>query len=526
MTGLTVRVSEEATRPLGQAIITVTGLPPTLRTLEFALSRRGYAANHLGPDGWQGAEHWLHPEEAWFSGDALKFVLGPDSVYQLENMPYELALRGEGLPDIARIAFIWPLELDIEEAGGGEQRQWLGGTRVDSQPRSTPSITAAAGMGPASLQPPPLDAADIPIPDVVIPDYATPTPAPAAATPSLVRAMETTATHPERPPPLPTVAPAPSTPAQTMDQDVTVERPVTPPPLPANTASVATPASSDDTRPIPALRREAVSEPEQPLAIDTSPPKQRSGWVAITALIAGLAVLGALAGWWLWNTYGQQFVSSGDKMTRPAARSTPDPATTPPSARETPTVVDTEPRPAEEARPSSPTPRVSTPTPQSPTEPGTASVPAATRPLVPSTPATPPASPVESPATVSAPPPRAEPEAAPASRREPVPPSVSAPLAGALPEPPTMTRNAPPAPAVSEPRTLPEPSSTAVEPTAPGAGSPLGKTPAPGADVASELEKRLRPKADLEKELESQLGKSKADIQSELEKALEQKPTP
>jgi hypothetical protein len=89
-----------------------------------------------------------------------------------------------------------------------------------------------------------------------------------------------------------------------------------------------------------------------------------------------------------------------------------------------------------------------------------------------------------------------------------------------------MTRNAPPAPAVSEPRTLPEPSSTAVEPTAPGAGSPLGKTPAPGADVASELEKRLRPKADLEKELESQLGKSKADIQSELEKALEQKPTP
>ena len=106
MSTLSVRVSEDPARPLGHAIVTLEGLPRTLETFEFALSRHGFAANHLGSEGWQGAECWLQPEEAWYSDAALKFVVHPDLAFQLENMPYRLAVRGQGLDESAAVTFV------------------------------------------------------------------------------------------------------------------------------------------------------------------------------------------------------------------------------------------------------------------------------------------------------------------------------------------------------------------------------------------------------------------------------------
>jgi hypothetical protein len=170
MSTLSVRVSEDPARPLGHAIVTLGGLPRGLETFEFALSRHGFPANHLGPDGWQGAECWLQPEEVWYSGDALKFVLHPDLAFQLENMPYRLAVRGQGLAGAAEATFVWPLELALEEGGASGERRVVGGARVESGPKPRP---APAGDRPA-VEPPPLpevgglavDIPDVPIPEI------------------------------------------------------------------------------------------------------------------------------------------------------------------------------------------------------------------------------------------------------------------------------------------------------------------------------------------------------------------------
>lgn len=153
MSTLSVRISEDTRRPLGQAIITVAGLPRTLETCEFALRRHGCFANHLGPRGWQGAACWLAPEEAWYRGAALQFVLGAEQAYQLENMPYELALRGQGLDPPVATTFIWPQELDIEAADAAEPRQPLRGAQVRSQPQPAPPVE------PEAVDAPPLPAA-------------------------------------------------------------------------------------------------------------------------------------------------------------------------------------------------------------------------------------------------------------------------------------------------------------------------------------------------------------------------------
>ena len=169
MSTLSVRVSEDPARPLGHAIVTLDGLPRGLETFEFALSRHGFPANHLGPDGWQGAECWLHPEEVWYSGNVLKFVLHPDLAFQLENMPYRLAARGQGLAGTAEVTFVWPLELALEEGGAGGERRVVGGTRVESGPKPRP---APAGDIP-TIEPPPLPEVGgiVPvIPDVPIPE--------------------------------------------------------------------------------------------------------------------------------------------------------------------------------------------------------------------------------------------------------------------------------------------------------------------------------------------------------------------
>ena len=51
MSALSVRVSEDPARPLGHAIVTLSGLPRSLDTFEFALRRHGFADNYLGPEG-------------------------------------------------------------------------------------------------------------------------------------------------------------------------------------------------------------------------------------------------------------------------------------------------------------------------------------------------------------------------------------------------------------------------------------------------------------------------------------------
>ncbi|NJN45390.1 MAG: hypothetical protein HC808_01635 [Candidatus Competibacteraceae bacterium] len=226
MSDLNVRISEDTSRPLGQAIITVQGLPGRLATLEFSLSRRGYAANHLGADNWQGTECWLQPEEAWYRGDALQFVIGPDLAYQLENMPYELALRGEGLADAVRTPFIWPLELEVEEAIGGQQEP-VGGTRIHPQPLQrapeSPPAAQEAKPEPFEQEMAALNGADITIPDVGIPDYGLPSREPVSPTPVPVAAPVPEPPFQE-PPPLPA--------SVTADQPSPVEQP---PPLPTTT---------------------------------------------------------------------------------------------------------------------------------------------------------------------------------------------------------------------------------------------------------------------------------------------------
>lgn len=164
MSTLSVRVSEDPHRPMGHAIVTLDGLPRTLETFEFALSRHGFAANHLGPDGWQGAECWLQPEEVWYSGDSLKFVIDPDLAFQLENMPYRLAARGQGLTATTAVTFVWPLALAIEEGTASSERRVVGGTRVGPEPKA-PSKPAIEPLPLPELVP-----ADLPIPDMPIPD--------------------------------------------------------------------------------------------------------------------------------------------------------------------------------------------------------------------------------------------------------------------------------------------------------------------------------------------------------------------
>ena len=165
MSAFSVRVSEDPARPLGHAIVTLSGLPRSLETFEFALRRHGFADNHLGPDGWQGAECWLQPEEVWYSGEVLKFVLPSDLAFQLENMPYRLAARGQGLAETVEITFSWPLQLEIEAGGTSGERRVVGGARVEAGPKPRP------GPSPIPDAPlPDLGGAAIAIPEMPIPE--------------------------------------------------------------------------------------------------------------------------------------------------------------------------------------------------------------------------------------------------------------------------------------------------------------------------------------------------------------------
>ncbi|MEE4378164.1 MAG: hypothetical protein V2J55_11735 [Candidatus Competibacteraceae bacterium] len=453
MSDLDIRIAEDTNRPLGQAIITLQGLSGRLETLEFSLSRRGYAVNHLGADGWQGTECWLPPEEAWYNGEALQFVLGSDLVYQLENMPYELALRGEGLAETVRTTVIWPLELEVEETAGG-QHEPVGGTRIHpqplqraSEPSNTPESPQVSPVNPEPLEQkiPVLNSADITIPDIGISDY------------------QLSPREPAQPPPIPVSAPVPDTSIQeppplpvssVVEQPPAVEQP---PPLPIT----ATPSAAEESV-TPGQERVPESPPAEPLAIDTTPPKSKGLIIGIAAVL-GLLLIGGAVGWWWLNTKNQ---SSGE-FALPSSE-TPTPA--PPESADSPVT--------ETAQPATDSTSPASPTAESPpvAEPETSSK------AVPE--------PVSAEQAVNTEPPAVE--------AEPVVVTEPSPTSTAEPEPETPTVTSKPAPA----RAVTAPTESASQPAQPAEINP---EKASGADLAAELEKQLQGKSELEADLESQL---------------------
>lgn len=145
-----VRISEDIRRQQGQAIVTVAALPTKPETLEFSLHRYDCFANHLGPRGWQGTACWLAPEEAWYRGEELQFVLRADWVEHLENTTYQLTLRGCGLDEPIAIVFRWPAELAIE-TDHVEPRRVLGGAQVRTEigPKPESEINIEPELEPA-----------------------------------------------------------------------------------------------------------------------------------------------------------------------------------------------------------------------------------------------------------------------------------------------------------------------------------------------------------------------------------------
>ncbi len=315
MSTLSVRVSEDPGRPLGHAIVTLQGLPRSLETFEFALSRHGFAANHLGADGWQGAECWLQPEEAWYSGDALKFVLDPDRVFQLENMPYRLAVRGQGLPETAVVTFVWPLELAIEEGTTSGERRPVGGTRVTTGPKAAPIEQVPAA--PVSPPMPELASADLPIPEMPIPalDQVAAASAPVLDADTMTRRV-TPAPRPaaaEENEPTRVVAPVPH-PLTDVQRDPEPTRKaegrrVSPPEQPADARVFGGNGDPSSNRPLetgsatpaplPAGRAHDASTDETPLPVpDAQAGRKRSSALLLGLLIAAIVAAIAVGGWW------------------------------------------------------------------------------------------------------------------------------------------------------------------------------------------------------------------------------------
>ena len=360
MTALSVRVSEDPARPLGHAIVTLGGLPRTLETFEFALSRHGFGTNHLGPEGWQGAESWLQPEEAWFSGDLLKFVIHPDLVFQLENMPYQLMVRGQGLPGTAAATFVWPLQLELEEGSASGERKVVGGTRVNPAPAPRPE---------PPFQPPPLPqigTADLPIPDMPIPDLggraepvdddATRGLPPLSQKSQRLNSARASEYLQESPPPLPSSPPAANRPGDSLTGSG----------LPITATGEVSQATADpgldEESTQPAARSPAlVLTPSTPVAPAPTPVTQlepaSQGKSSLTMVLAGAVLLAlAAAGWWWFNSRANDQAPANDG--KPPIVEAPAVPTSPRPATETPIPA---PKPA--ARPIAPPEPVPMPSP-------------------------------------------------------------------------------------------------------------------------------------------------------------------
>ena len=465
MAALSVRVSEDPARPLGHAIVTLHGLPRSLETFEFALSRHGFAANHLAPEGWQGAECWLQPEEAWYSGDALKFMVHPDLAFQLENMPYTLAVRGQGLTDATTVTFVWPLELELEEGSASGERRVVGGTRVDTAPKPRPE--PEPGAMPAVEPPPPeIHSVDLPIPDVTIPEIGA---EPMAADPGdastqvvepRVRGSHSTQDGPTRlvegrvRPPDSSARPSVAEPTRKVSgrqvppadgNGRSSVAPASPPPLPAPATNEAPPTVVAPSRqPVPPLEPWPV--PAEAAASDEEQRRESSRLPVGLVLLVVLVVLAVLGGWWWFN----QRVAS-------------PPIIAPPPSAPTGAYRAPEPRPAPEPK-SAPVP---VPAPE----------------------------PKPAPAPAPAPEPKPAPEPA-APERAPVPPVVTTPTPISGPvtpaQPPTPERTPAPPAAAPASQASPKPP-PAVPPARPGAGRDLEDELKSQFDpTLQELEKGLR----------------------------------
>ncbi|MDQ5908225.1 MAG: hypothetical protein QG599_316 [Pseudomonadota bacterium] len=288
MSKLSVRISEDPQRPMGHAIVTLEGLPRTLETFEFALGRHGFAANHLGPGGWQGAECWLQPEEVWYSGDALKFMIHPELAFQLENMPYRLAVRGQGLTETAALTLVWPLELDIEEGLESAERRVIGGTRISSAPKPPPP--------PAPASPPPLPElhpADLPIPDMPIPEMSGGLEAEKEENLPTRVVVRGPGSSPNRLDEAPTRRVEGRIVSTPIDSEARVFGPPGAPKILSEPIAASHEPPSADVRPSPA----PVSTPAPPDAVGTAQQNRWFGWLLAIAAIA--AAVGG--GWWWFN---------------------------------------------------------------------------------------------------------------------------------------------------------------------------------------------------------------------------------
>ncbi len=359
MVALSVRVSEDPARPLGHAIVTLNGLPRGLETFEFALSRHGFASNYLGVDGWQGAECWLQPKEVWYSGDVLKFVVDPDQAFQLENMPYTLAVRGQGLADPVSVTFVWPLELALEGGSASGERRVIGGTRVDSAPKPRPEPTASAVP---VVEPPPLPEvgkADLAIPDVAIPEIATAEAtdednAPTQAVGRRVQGLPMQAEEPTRKV------------SEPVSSTADGQQPTTP--------LASAPAEEPPTVAAPLRPLTPVVEPT-PVSSESASAARRGGTFGVLIgliLLVALVALVALGGWWWFGQRaGNPPTESAPTVGAPASihhTSEPIPAPEPKPAPEPvpapPPVPAPEPKPAPEPVPApeaTPPERTSTP---------------------------------------------------------------------------------------------------------------------------------------------------------------------
>lgn len=162
-----IRVTEDIKRPAGHAILTlsIAGVNELPSSLEFGIHRRGHNENSLGDSGWQGADYWFTPEEAWVTqnNELLQFVFRSEAMYELQHMPYELLLRGKGMEEPISVSLYWPDTLDSEEPNEGQHRPIGEGTHIQ-EPSPEPPQPDAPPVPPQPDIPPAPEPEEQPVP--------------------------------------------------------------------------------------------------------------------------------------------------------------------------------------------------------------------------------------------------------------------------------------------------------------------------------------------------------------------------